>query len=70
MGLPAGWRLVYHSTEFRILSNAGRDLTTTGLLRAHIVSAEMAAARDSWPTTVTPESFNAALRAMMGFVVG
>lgn len=56
-----GWRLAYLSTDYRRISNAGEDLAWTDLVGTHILSPEMAAARDSWPTTATPQSADALL---------
>jgi class 3 adenylate cyclase len=65
----AGWRLVYMSSEHRILVSAGRASAEVGGLGEHIASPEIMAARELWPTGPTFESLRELLREWGGYVV-
>jgi class 3 adenylate cyclase len=65
----ADWRLAYLSSEYRTLVSAGkRDAPVAGL-GEHLLSPAMTAARESWPTGPTFESFRESLRDWGGFVL-
>ncbi len=65
----AQWRLVYLSSEYRILVSAGRSPTEDPVLGRHVLSRESSEARESWPTGPTFESWRESLRDWGGFVV-
>lgn len=66
----AEWRLVYLSSEYRTLVSAGRRSAEVPGLGLHVLSPELTAARESWPTGPTFESWRAALPAWIGYVAG
>jgi class 3 adenylate cyclase len=64
----ADWRLVYLSSEYRTLVSAGDRSAEVPGLGMHALSPEASAARESWPTGPTFESWRAALGAWIGYV--
>jgi class 3 adenylate cyclase len=64
----AGWRLAYLSSEYRTLVSAGRRDVPVAGLGEHVLSAAMTAARESWPTGPTFESFRESLQDWGPFV--
>jgi class 3 adenylate cyclase len=64
----AEWRLVYLSQEYRTLVSAGRRSAEVPGLGLHVLSPEAVAARDSWPTGPTFESWRTALGGWIGYV--
>ena len=65
----ANWRLAYLTEEYRMLVSAGRRGAPVGGRGEHFSSAAMCAARDSWPTGPTFESFSQSLQEWGGFLV-
>jgi class 3 adenylate cyclase len=64
----AEWRLVYLSSEYRTLVSAGDRSAEVPGLGLHVLSPESAAARESWPTGPTFESWRTAMGAWIGYV--
>jgi class 3 adenylate cyclase len=64
----AQWRLVYLSSEYRTLVSAGDRSAEVPGLGLHVLSPESAAARETWPTGPTFESWRTALGAWIGYV--
>lgn len=65
----ANWRLVYLTSEYRMLVSAGLRDAAVGGLGEHILSRSMCAVRDAWPSGPTFESFREALRSWGGFLM-
>ena len=63
------WRLAFVTSEYRTLVSAGRPVASIPGMGAHILSAEMAQAREQWPTGPTFQSVLEALPSWGGFVV-
>jgi class 3 adenylate cyclase len=64
----ADWRLIYLSSEYRILVSAGRTSSEVPGRGMHVLSPESMAAREAWPTGPTFDSWRASLREWGGFV--
>jgi class 3 adenylate cyclase len=65
----ANWRLAYLTEEYSMLVSAGRRGVIVEGRGEHFSSAAMCAARDSWPTGPTFESFSQSLQEWGGFLV-
>ena len=62
------WRFAFVTSEYRTLVSAGRPVDSIPGMGAHVLSAELAQAREQWPTGPTFESFLEALPSWAGFV--
>jgi class 3 adenylate cyclase len=65
----ADWRLVYLTSEYRMLVSAGRRDATVGGRNEHILSPALFSARDDWPTGPTFESVRDSLHSWGAFVM-